>query len=53
MYTSKEKGQRNFVPVTPDFHPKARRESWFSIGSAIILISVIVAILLGFWAITF
>lgn len=53
MYT-KEKGNRNYVPVTPDFHSKKMRSGpWLSIGSAIILISLVVAILLGFWAITF
>lgn len=53
MYTEKEKGQRSFVPAIPEYHQKKHSSTWLSIGSAIILISIIVAIILGFWAITF
>jgi hypothetical protein len=50
MYTAeKDKGARKFVPITPEYHHKKHNHTWSSIGSAVILISLIVAILLGFW----
>jgi hypothetical protein len=51
MYAEKNKG--SFVAGTPEYQNKKHRDTWLSIGSAIILISLIVAMLLGFWAITF
>lgn len=49
MSTINQKGERRYVPTTPDFHQKNHRNVWFSIGGAIILISLIIAIILGAW----
>lgn len=49
----KDKEQRSSVPITPGYHHKKHGNTWLSIGSAIILISVVVAIIVGFWAFAF
>lgn len=50
MFTKKQRGDRTFVPVTPDFHKNNKRRDKFGIGTAIILISVILAIIIGMWS---
>lgn len=50
MFTRKETGERTFVPITPEVPPKQHRNTWLSIGTAIILISIVIAVLLGAWA---
>ncbi len=45
--------QRTLVPITPELHPRTHRNIWYAIGAAIILISVIIAIILGAWSVQF
>jgi hypothetical protein len=50
MLTRKEKGQRNFGPITPGFNQQRHRNIWFTTGAAIIFITIIVAVSLGIWS---
>lgn len=50
MFTKKQKGERTFVPITPRFPSRRDQKNWINIGAAIILISLIVAIILGAWS---
>ncbi|MFZ6013862.1 MAG: hypothetical protein ACOYXT_26210 [Bacteroidota bacterium] len=50
MLTKKQKDDRFFVPITPGFHSKQHRNIWYTIGTAIILIVIFIAIILGVWS---
>lgn len=50
MLARRQKNERTFAPITPEFHTKRNRNTWYAIGTAIILISIVIAIALGMWS---